>query len=474
MESEEEMKYGYQNEDEAVTLTKGTPAAGKSLGTLLLISGLVWLFISSVILLSLVFGSEEIKALFKDDTYMTFLFGFVAFLCLGLTSISTSVSLKKSKKGALSLSVAVSLMGIGIGLVLLTLEELMIMGFVALVGYIFLLFYLTLSPTMKSSFSSINSSYVRTASQFSFFFLLNATIIGSLIIGPLLPILRFRHMAGGTYGVPLCSVGSLTRCLSGNWWGLFIPVAVLGVLMLIGLIFGRAMCGWACPIGFIQDLITKIRTRLHLSPKEMSQEKHERLTTLKYAILFLFLLLALSIGVSSLGHHEAGEIYKSQFSDFPLIEAGSTPCETCPGPIIGNFMPDDVIAHGLEGTFVLTAEAVLRLSIFFVFVIGVMMMGRFYCKYLCPSGAMISFFNKGSLLSISKDQDKCTKCNLCVTVCPMRVKRLKDEDVDYEIRDRECTFCLDCIDACPEKALSLKFHNREIYKGGKEWWEKVT
>lgn len=474
MENEEEMKYGYKNEDESERVSNETPKAVKSLGSLILISGLVWLLISFVILLSVIFGYEELKSLFKDDIYMVLLFGFAAFICMGLTSISTSASLKKSKKGALSLSVAVSLMGIGIGLVLLTLEELMLIGVVALVAYILLLFYLILSPTMKRNFPYISSNHVRTASQFSFLFLLNATIIGSLIVGPLLPILRFRHMAGGTYGVPLCSVGSLARCLSGNWWGLFVPVAVLGVLMLIGLFFGRAMCGWACPIGFIQDLVTKIRTRLHLNSKEMSQENHERLTTLKYAILFLFLLLALSIGISSLGHHEAGEMYKSQFSDFPLIEAGSTPCETCPGPIIGNFMPDDVITHGFEGTFVLTTEATVRLSVFFVFVIGVIMMGRFYCRYLCPSGAMISFFNKGSLLSIRKDQDKCTKCNLCVTACPMRVKRLKDEDVDYEIRDRECTFCLDCIDACPEKALALKFHNKDIYKGGKEWWEKVT
>ncbi len=56
----------------------------------------------------------------------------------------------------------------------------------------------------------------------------------------------------------------------------------------------------------------------------------------------------------------------------------------------------------------------------------------------------------------------------------MRIQELKDEDIDYEIRNRECIYCLDCIDACPEKALALKFQNKEIYKGGKEWWEKVS
>jgi polyferredoxin len=262
--------------------------------------------------------------------------------------------------------------------------------------------------------------------------------------------------------------------LSGNWWGLFIPIAVIAVLMVVGIFVGRAMCGWMCPIGFIQDIITKIRTRLHLNSREMSQKNHERLTLAKYAVLFLFLLLALSLGISALAHSDAGTQYQSQFSEFPLIESGATPCETCPGPIIGTFMPDDFIDNGLEGTFVLTTEAGLRIFVFIGFIVGAVLMGRFFCRYFCPSGAMISLFNKSSMLSIGKNQDKCTKCNYCVTACPMRVSRLKDEDVDYEIRDRECTFCLNCVDACPEKALTLNFQNKEIYKGGKEWWKKVT
>ncbi len=191
-------------------------------------------------------------------------------------------------------------------------------------------------------------------------------------------------------------------------------------------------------------------------------------------MLFLLLLLALSIGISAIGHSEAGALYKSQFSELPLIESGATPCEACPAPIIGYFMPDDFIAHTIQGTFVMTTEAALRLFVFFAFFAGAVVMGRFYCRYFCPSGAVISFFNKASMLSLYKDQGKCTKCNYCVTACPMRIQALKDEDIDYEIRNRECIYCLDCIDACPEKALALQFQNKDIYKGGKEWWEKVT
>jgi polyferredoxin len=451
-----------------------TPLVIKILGVLLLSSGAIWTFASIYNFYGLLTGSQEINAIFKEDVYMVGLFGFMAFLALGLTSVVTGLGFFKLKNWSLSVFIGTCVMGMGIGLVLITLEDLILFGIISLFGYTILLFYLFLAPVIKQSFTSISSKHFRTGAQFASLFAVNATVVGSLMVAPLLPILRFRHMAGGRYGVPLCSVGSLARCLSGNWWGLFIPIAIIGTLMLVGIFVGRAMCGWICPIGFLQDILTKARTRLHLNPKEISQKSHERLTLAKYAILFLLMLVALSIGISALSHSEAGASYQSQYSELPLIESGATPCEACPAPVIGYFMPDDFIIHSLDGSFVMTSEAALRLFVFVSFFAGAAVMGRFYCRYFCPSGALISFFNKGSMLSLYKDQSKCTKCNYCVTACPMRIQRLKDEDVDYEIRDRECIFCLDCIDACPEKALELQMQNKKFYKGGKEWWEKVS
>jgi ferredoxin len=451
-----------------------TPTALIILGIMLLASGITWIGGSIISFIGLITGAGEINTIFKEDVYMVGLFGFAGFLALGASSAIAGFALVKLKKWSLSLAIGAALMGFGIGLVALTLEDLFLIGIISSFAYAVLVFYLFLAQVIRKTFSYISVKYFRAAAQFSFLFVINATIIGSLWVAPLLPILRFRHMAGGRYGVPLCSVGSLARCLSGNWWGLFIPIAILGTLMLVGIFVGRAMCGWVCPIGFLQDIITKVRSKLHLNSKEISQKSHDRLTLAKYAILFLLLLLALSIGISAIGHSEAGAIYQSQFSELPLIESGATPCEACPAPIIGYFMPDDFIAHSIRGTFVLTTEAALRLFVFAAFFVGAAVMGRFYCRYFCPSGAMISFFNKASMLSLFKDQGKCTKCNYCVTACPMRIQELKDEDVDYEVRNRECIYCLECIDACPEKALILRFQNKEVYKGGKEWWEKVS
>jgi ferredoxin len=474
MENTAEPETETSEHKEEATEKREAPYAIKMLGILFLVTGIVWLLGAVIVLFDFATESRFAFRIFMEDNYMVVLFGFTAFLSQGAISVFAGLNLFKLKKWSLSLAIGASLMGIGIGLVLLGLADLFLLGIASAVGYTILIFYLFLAPVTRRTFSSISIEHFRMSAQFSFLFLFNATIIGSLVIAPLLPILRFRHMAGGRTGVPLCSVGSLARCLSWNWEGLIIPVAVLGMLFLVGAFVGRGMCGWVCPIGFLQDIITKVRTKLRLGSREISQKNHERLTVAKYAILFLLLLIALSIGLSTLAHSEAAEAYQSQYSEFPLIAQGATPCEACPAPILGYFMPDDFIVHSLDGSFVLTSEAALRLFVFVGFIGGAVFMGRFYCRYFCPSGAMISFFNKGSMLSLFKDQDKCTKCNYCVTACPMRIQRLKDEDVDYEIRDRECIFCLDCIDACPEKALILQFRNKDVYKGGKEWWEKVS
>lgn len=105
-------------------------------------------------------------------------------------------------------------------------------------------------------------------------------------------------------------------------------------------------------------------------------------------------------------------------------------------------------------------------------IMGAVAMPRFWCRYFCPMGAFSSFFNKVSIFSIRKEQLKCTKCNYCVSACPTRVQRVKDEDLDDRVTDMNCIFCLDCIEACPEKALSLSVNNKPIYRGGKGWWER--
>ena len=404
------------------------------------------------------------------DGWLFSLLCVLSFTLMGIIGIAAGLGFRKSSYWSRSLAVSFALMVSASGIILAIYANL-VLGIMLSVLYFALMVWLFVAKPFEEAFPVWISRYGRSSSQFALLFLINATAFGSLVIGPLLPLLRFRHMAGGYVGVPLCSIGSIARSLSGNWADLLLaPIFLVAVLMLVGVTIGRGLCGWACPIGFLQDLGARAKSSLGFGDIELSRKGHERMKLVKYAILLFVLILAVDIGVSRLLSPDAQSDFISGLSGFPLYQSGATPCEACPAPITGYFLPDDLIRNGLRGTFVLTPEAGLRIFVLLGFIGGALAMPRFYCRYFCPAGAMASLFNRTSALSIDKDQEKCTECNYCVTACPMKVHKLKEEHVDTRVHDMECTFCLECIDSCPERALSLTFQGKTIYKGGKEWW----
>ena len=72
---------------------------------------------------------------------------------------------------------------------------------------------------------------------------------------------------------------------------------------------------------------------------------------------------------------------------------------------------------------------------------------RGFCRFLCPLGAVYSFFNPISFFGIRVNKEKCTGCNACIRACKMDCKR---------VGDRECIHCGECRKVCPEDAISYK------------------
>jgi len=310
--------------------------------------------------------------------------------------------------------------------------------------------------------------YVRLSSQIILLLLLNFTVIGSLYISAVLPILRFPKIVGFhgelAEGVPLCTAGSLERTLTA-FWPFPIIILVIGILFLVGLLIGRALCGWACPIGLIQDLVMKFLKFLKINVYEPPRKAHEKMRFIKYAILFTVLALSASIGLAILIDASMGEMYRGLCD--PMVQASPT-CLGCPTPVLRYIIIDvgSNFSPNLDNP-----SNIFQLSIFLLFIIGIIAIPRFWCRYLCPVGALSSIFNKVSLLHLHKDQSKCTRCNYCAEVCHTRVESIVQESESARISDTSCTYCLECVEVCPEKALSLKFGNITIYSGGKHWWQ---
>ena len=216
--------------------------------------------------------------------------------------------------------------------------------------------------------------------------------------------------------VGACPLGSLQSALMSSRYK--IPYYILGTLLLFGLLCGRLICGFLCPFGFLQDLLDKLPT------KKIKKSKVTRvLSKLKYAVLLIFVIL------------------------IPLIKLVPGFCKyICPAGTLGGGIPLAIQNAALRSMvgflfswkmFVLAA--ILLLCCFCY---------RAFCRFLCPLGAIYSFFNPIAFFGIKVDAAKCTHCNACVHGCKMDVKK---------VCDTECIHCGACISHCPHGAISYGY-----------------
>ena len=206
--------------------------------------------------------------------------------------------------------------------------------------------------------------------------------------------------------------------------GLRLLVYLAGVISLFGLAFGRFICGWACPIGALQDLLGGIRMKVF--KKEVPRLYPLRFV--KYGVL-------LAIPITS----------------YAFIEVLYT--RLCPvGGITGTF-PTLILDWGgwVGGTdFPIKIASVL---IFFALVLAVF---RGWCRYICPLGAMLSPFNKATPLNIHVNEKACVNCGLCSKACPMKI------DVPASKRSLECIGCARCVGACKNGSARLRIFGKEV------------
>jgi polyferredoxin len=86
-------------------------------------------------------------------------------------------------------------------------------------------------------------------------------------------------------------------------------------------------------------------------------------------------------------------------------------------------------------------------------VAGALVVPMFFCRYLCPLGAVFDPFSRLGIVKIVRNDTLCTHCDACQQACPHDLTPQKM----IQVRHRDCTVCLECVDACPAKgALELR------------------
>lgn len=203
---------------------------------------------------------------------------------------------------------------------------------------------------------------------------------------------------------------------------IFYPILILG---LTGIIFGRAACGWVCPIGFLQRATSRVPRKLkkYSFIKKLGAHKIEpRLRYVKYISL---------IGLAIVSPILIGFIFT----------------DICPVGVLTGTIPILILNPGqfIPGFYFYPA-----LIIFILFIILIFTVERGWCRYFCPVGALLAPFNKISHIYVNVETKACTHCHLCSMVCPMGI------DIPNMHRDPECILCGKCINACPNKLINFR------------------
>lgn len=222
---------------------------------------------------------------------------------------------------------------------------------------------------------------------------------------------------------------------------LALNVGVVVALVALTLIFGRIYCSVICPLGVMQDLISRLHSRLKKNRFRHSPERK----ALRYGFLALF-VVALVAGVGSLAallapYSSYGRMAENLLR--PLWAAGNNVLAAMAERTDSYaFYSVDVWVKSLP-TFIIAAVSLV--------VIGWLAWrgGRTYCNTVCPVGTVLGWLARFSWLKVRIDTGKCNGCGLCERNCKASCIDSKAHKIDYS----RCVACGDCIGKCRRGAL---------------------
>ena len=199
-------------------------------------------------------------------------------------------------------------------------------------------------------------------------------------------------------------------------WNSFVQTLV--VLLVFTIVFGRFFCGFACAFGtwgdFVYFISSMIRKKRKKKPLKCFSKAGKILRYLKYVVLLVVLLLCIKGYSSAVAVHSPF----SAFSRFHQLK-----------------MADSLIGTGL----------------FLLVTAGMALEPRFFCRFLCPMGAVFSLMPVLPFSVIKRNRENCIpKCKACNLVCSANLEIPLDKEGD-NATSGECFSCGKCIGKCPKQ-----------------------
>jgi len=222
-------------------------------------------------------------------------------------------------------------------------------------------------------------------------------------------------------------------------------------IVTFGLVFvaGRLWCGWVCPLGTTLDYVTPQRKRRQADepPVSLRSIKYIVLLTVLFAALFGNLTLMFLDPITIIGRTIITSI-------LPALNYAVTATETALYPVGPLQGPLELVEKLFRGNVLAVNQPFFQLNVLLATIlVGIVALNwlapRFWCRYLCPLGALLALpahlaFWRAQPVGI------CTHCAVCVRTCPTGAISAK---TDIQVDARECVMCMDCQVNCPERAI---------------------
>lgn len=248
------------------------------------------------------------------------------------------------------------------------------------------------------------------------------------------------------FPVWLSPLGMLAKFLSQPGWnqGLWVTI----IILVSAFLFGRAWCGWICPLGTLIDIFAWKRKNRKQEPPNENWRK------VKYVLLFvifsaailgnlsLIILDPMTIFIRSIssavlpGMDQLAWLIETSLYRIPSLREIVAQFDSLIRPAIFPLQPQYYSSAGW-------------IFLFLVFILALNFIAeRFWCRYLCPLGGLLGLISKISLFK-REVRSHCVQCNRCARACPTGTINNRE---DFASDPSECIWCMDCLAACPNES----------------------